>query len=232
MLHNIKNLLGRQLGALDDHVGHIIDCYFDEQSWTVRYLVVEADWWCPPCHMLVLPHAVRSIPPQGHLLPVNLTRQQIEDCPTLELNERVTRQHEIDYYRYYNWPFYWQGGSLWGPTDFPGAQPPASPQCRPLDVKKNTIPAGQLRSLKALFGFPVQTGEEFIGSVKDFLMDDHAWQIRHLFMSANHQGWEHRKLLIATRKVLSIDWPGERIRLTPPAADMERVLVRHQLATV
>ena len=43
------------------------------------------------------------------LLLVNLTRKQIEDSPPIESHKPVSRQYEEDYYRYYGWPYYWEG---------------------------------------------------------------------------------------------------------------------------
>ena len=45
---------------------------------------------------------------------VKLTRKQIEDSPAIESHKPVSRQYEEEYYRYYGWPYYWQGDGLWG----------------------------------------------------------------------------------------------------------------------
>jgi hypothetical protein len=50
---------------------------------------------------------------------VNLTRQQIENSPSIEMHKPVSRQYEGEYYRYYSWSYYWQGDALWGMSGFP-----------------------------------------------------------------------------------------------------------------
>jgi len=40
------------------------------------------------------------------VLPVDLTKKQIEDSPALASHEPVSRQYETQYYGYYGWPDY------------------------------------------------------------------------------------------------------------------------------
>ena len=230
MLHSIKKLLRNQLGALDDKVGYVADGYFDEINWTLRYLVVDTDWWSPPCRVLLSPHAFGDVPAHGDILPVNLTRQQIEDSPILELNEYVTRVHEEDYYRHYNWPFYWQGGSLWGPSEFPNGKPASDPSCRKQENIRKTIKAdSHLQSARAAFGFPVQAGADPVGQLADFLVEDKRWQIRYLVVAVNHHWFLPRTILLSTHKVLSVDWAGGRVGIGPDKAEIELALSRYEL---
>ena len=37
MLQSIKHLYGHKLEASDGEIGHVKDCYFDDQNWAVRY---------------------------------------------------------------------------------------------------------------------------------------------------------------------------------------------------
>jgi hypothetical protein len=133
----------------------------------------------------------------GLLLLVNLTRQQIKDSPPIESHKPVSRQYEEEYYRYYGLPSYWTGEELWGPNAFPiVSQPPfalliVSPHPSPfpseaaeesgnaLDVKDP-----HLRSTHAVTGYHLQTSEETIGHVTDFIMDDKSWAICHPVVEA------------------------------------------------
>jgi hypothetical protein len=57
MLRSIKQLYGDKLGASDGEIGHVKDFYFDDQSWTVRYLVADTGSWLPGRQVLISPHA-------------------------------------------------------------------------------------------------------------------------------------------------------------------------------
>jgi hypothetical protein len=48
-----------------------------------------------------------------------LTKAQVEKSPNIDTDQPVSRQHEIEYYRYYGYPSYWSGPYLWGGYPFP-----------------------------------------------------------------------------------------------------------------
>ena len=75
--------------------------------------------------MLLSPHAFGPLDRMGKNLAVNLTRSQIEKSPPIEAHKPVSRQYEIDYYQYYGWPAYWNGGAMWGLGGFPVMLPPS-----------------------------------------------------------------------------------------------------------
>ena len=85
---------------------------------------------CQGDKVLISPHAFGSLHQAGKLLLVNLTRKQIEDSPSIESHKPVSRQYEEEYYRYYGWPYYWQGDGLWGMSGFPILELPANPPKR------------------------------------------------------------------------------------------------------
>ena len=41
MNRNVKSLTGFTIGALDGEIGKVNEFYFDDESWTIRYLIVE-----------------------------------------------------------------------------------------------------------------------------------------------------------------------------------------------
>ena len=114
MLRSTKQLHGDKLGATDGEIGHVKDFYFDDQNWAIRYLVVDTGSWLPGRQVLISPHSLGALDSAGKVLSVKLTRKQIEDSPSIDAHKPVSRQWEEEYYRYYGWPFYWQGDGLWG----------------------------------------------------------------------------------------------------------------------
>src|SRR5688572_18579967 len=150
MLRSVKKLFEDKLGASDGEIGHVNDFYFDDQNWAVRYLVADTGSWMPGRLVLLSPRAFGNLYQGGKVLLVNLTRQQIENSPSIESHKPVSRQYEEEYHRYYGWPFYWQGGQLWGMSAFPVVPPPP----RRLPGEQSTTGGGKddphLRSAKAI----------------------------------------------------------------------------------
>ena len=58
MLHKIKKLSDSKLDCLDGDVGGAADFLFDDQHWTIRYLVANTGHWLTGRQVLISPHAL------------------------------------------------------------------------------------------------------------------------------------------------------------------------------
>ncbi|MEO8427021.1 MAG: PRC-barrel domain-containing protein, partial [Verrucomicrobiota bacterium] len=156
MLRSIKQIYGDKLGATDGEIGHVKDFYFDDKDWAVRYLVADTGSWIPGRLVLISPHAFGSLPEGGKTLPVNLTRKQIENSPAIESHKLMSRQYEEEYYRYYGWPYYWQGDALWGMSGFPvlseKSQPFSGEPSTQSGARQEPVDV-HLRSAQAVIGY-------------------------------------------------------------------------------
>lgn len=213
MLKNLKPLYGDKLGALDGEVGHVKDFYFDDQSWAVRYVVADTGSWLTGRQVLISPHAFGSLHQAGNLLLVNLRRKQIEDSPSIETHKPVSRQYEEEYHRYYGWPFYWQGGSLWGVSDLPTSMPPPKvPRSEPTSASGATVerPDAHLRSTQAVAGYHLQASDGVIGHVCDYLVDAQTWAIRELVIKIGHR-FSGQEVQIPTSRVERISYDASTV---------------------
>ncbi|MGF6992592.1 uncharacterized protein YrrD [Paraburkholderia sp. GAS32] len=55
MLRSIRDLRGSTVHASDGDIGSVSQVYFDDESWGVRYLVVETGNWLNDRQVLVSP---------------------------------------------------------------------------------------------------------------------------------------------------------------------------------
>src|SRR5262249_11151974 len=60
MLRTARQLKGASLVATDGDVGSVQDLYFDDTTWTIRYLVVDAGTWLSGRRVLISPRSVAS----------------------------------------------------------------------------------------------------------------------------------------------------------------------------
>lgn len=190
MLQSIRQLYGKKLGATDGEIGHVNDFYFDDKSRAVRYVVVDTGSWLPGRQVLVSPHAFGGFHQTGKILSVNLSRKQIEDSPAIESRKPVSRQYELEYHRYYGWPFYWEGDGLWGRSESPilSTLPKTMPHNETVTVNRKHEHADvHLRSTQAVNGYHVKAIDGIIGHVCDFIMDDNSWGIRQLVVRIGHR---------------------------------------------
>jgi sporulation protein YlmC with PRC-barrel domain len=225
MLRSIKKLYGEKLGTSEGEIGHVKDFYFDDQKWAVRYLVVDTGSWISGRLVLLAPHAFCGLHQRGKVLLVNLTRQQIENSPSIETHKPVSRQYEEEYHRYYGWPSYWDGGGIWGMGGFPLILTPPQhtlptvilpPPC-PLPSKQATEGGGphkgddpHLRSTQVVSGYHIQTSDGMIGHVTDFMMDYKSWAIRHLVAKTGHW-FSGKEVVISLSKIDRISYLESKV---------------------
>jgi len=213
MIRSIKRLYGDKLGASDGDIGHVKDFYFDDQNWAIRYLVADTGSWLPGRQVLLSPHVLGRLVNAGKVLIVNLTRKQIENCPSIESHKPVSRQYEEEYYRYYGWPFYWRGDALWGMGGVPILELPQKSLAaeRTPVIGPQTEPAdGHLRSTQAVNGYHIQASDGTIGHVCDFMMEDESWAIRQLVIKTGHR-LSGKEVQIAADKVDRISWDESKV---------------------
>src|SRR5438105_15551210 len=140
-------------------------------------------------------HVFGNLPQDADCLPVNLTRQQIENSPAIESHKPVSLQYQA----------YWDGGETWGVGGFPEAPPPP-----PLTPNKGASDDLHLQSTQALSGYPIQTSEGAIGHVIDFIIDDNSWAICHLVVETGHW-YSHKEIVISPKHIDRISYEESKV---------------------
>lgn len=212
MLRSIKQLYGNKLGTADGEVGHIRDFYFDDEHWAIRYVIVETGSWLEGRLVLISPHAFGTFFKDGDDVLVNLSREQIEKSPSIDLHKPVSRQFEEEYYRYYGWPAYWSGAGMWGISGFPAIRPPDLIPINEgvLSNSRDNSNDPHLRSTRGLVGYHLQTHDEVIGHVTDFVMDDKSWGIRSLIIETGHW-FDGKEIRISPQEVEAISYENSKV---------------------
>jgi uncharacterized protein YrrD len=209
MLVRATALDGFTLGGRDGgDIGRVKDVYFDDESFTVRALVVDTGGWLSGRRVVLPPLAIQRLDLGAGRLETGLTREQVERCPAADETKPVSRQHEVDVYSYYGWPYYWLGPYRWGPAGTPGAIPPPGP--RPVQTPSGVREAGDpnLRSAKEVTGYTIGAADGELGHVVDFLIDEESWAIRYMIVDPR-SWWPGPHGLISTEWITGISW-GER----------------------
>ena len=209
MLHSIEQRYGEKLRATDGEIGHVKDFYFDDKSWTVRYLVADTGGWLAGRRVLISPEALGHLYPNGKVLLVNLTKEQIEKSPSIHEHEPVTRQHEEEYHRHYGYPYYAQSWPLWGLVDYPVAAPVPEPSETEI---QNQAADTHLRSARSVAGYSVEASDGRIGEVVDFLIEGRTWTIREIVVDCGHW-FSGKKIKIATGKMSRISYAESTLHL-------------------
>jgi len=106
-LRSADELRGYHIQGSDEAIGHIADFIVDDQTWTVRYLVIDTrNWWFGK-KVLVAPHWASHISYPHRTIKVDLSREMIKNSPEWDANAAVDRDYEARLHGYYGRPAYW-----------------------------------------------------------------------------------------------------------------------------
>lgn len=104
MLINAKQLNGFNVAGSDAPAGEVKDTYFDDIRWTVRCLVVDTRAWLKGREVLISPLAVAHLDRDRQRLDLSVTRKQVDESPSIETDQPVSREYEIALHRHYGRP--------------------------------------------------------------------------------------------------------------------------------
>jgi hypothetical protein len=93
--------------ALDGEIGHVEDFILDDESWAIRYIVVDTRNWWPGKKVLVSPQWISGVSWNETKARVDLPRELIKQAPEYDKHIAITRDYENRVYRHYNRPGYW-----------------------------------------------------------------------------------------------------------------------------
>ena len=213
---NAHNMKGSAIIARDGAIGEVEDVYFDDEKWTVRYLVVKAGAWLFRRDVLISPISIEKVDEANNQVIVNLTRDQVKNSPDIDTQKPVSRQHETAFMDYYGYPYYWGGPYLWGDSAFPAtlAMPPAvESQMAAAAARRREYEESydkHLRSVNEVRGYHIEAADGEIGHVDDFILDDGDWAIRSIVIKTG--GWlSGGKTLLSPQSIERISWTESKM---------------------
>ena len=108
-LRSAKELRHYHIQGSDDAIGHVDDLIVDDESWQIRYLVVDTrNWWFGK-RVLVSPHWAKQVSWEEKKVYVDLTREAIKNAPEWRSTDGINREYETRLYDYHGRPAYWAG---------------------------------------------------------------------------------------------------------------------------
>ena len=206
MVHSSDELRRLTIHASDGEIGRVIEFYFDDQTWTVRYFVVRAGSWVSGRDVLLPPGKVVSVDWNRHELIVALTTEQVRTSPDVSTEQPVSRIQEIEQLSHYDQPPYWMLGAEVGGT---AIAVDAALRAAAAESEQAGAPLPtHLRSSHEVTGYSIEAADGAIGHVKGFLIDDRTWRVEALLVDTAHW-WSGRSVMVPTGHVTRVSW-GER----------------------
>lgn len=95
---------GYHIQARDGEIGHVDDFIFDEQSWEVRFFVIDTRNWLPGRHVVLATEWIEEVNWDESLVRVPLTRDAIRASPEWDEDESLSESVEQSLYAHYGRP--------------------------------------------------------------------------------------------------------------------------------
>ncbi len=198
VFHTLGILLRYPIVTADGEKRPIQGFLFDDQSWLVRYLVVDAGKWLGSQPVVLCTSAVGVPDWQGKRVPTELTLQQVLSSPPAETVRPVSRQQERAWSRHFGWPddeAKWHFPAIAAQREFGGGVTDDPHLRRTGDVK----------------GYEVWGSQGLMGRLEGYLIGDKSWHIGYLAVRARQ--WAYGEQLVPTRRVCEISWGEHRVWL-------------------
>jgi hypothetical protein len=100
-LRSCRDVTGYHIDATDGDIGHIADFLVDDETWAIRYLVVDTSNWWFGNKVLISPHWVDAVSWADSKAVVNLTRTAIQQAPPYDPDAILGRDQEELLERHY-----------------------------------------------------------------------------------------------------------------------------------
>jgi hypothetical protein len=210
MLRSIKDLEKLAIRATDGTIGRVLDFFFDDERWTIRYLVVDTGTWLPSRKVLISPIAIGRPDWAQKVLPVAVTKEQVKASPDIDTEKPVSRRHEMSYMAYYGYQDYWSGNALWGAVPYPSSMTQVAAGPGPTSARRAAAMQPKeadphLRSCNVVMTYNVEASDGDIGHVDGMLVDEETWAVRYLIVNTSNW-WLGHHALIAPEWIDDVRW--------------------------
>ncbi|MDD2321401.1 MAG: PRC-barrel domain-containing protein [Geobacteraceae bacterium] len=106
-MRSTRVVSGYHIQAEDGEIGHVEDFIIDDETWAIRYLIVDTQNWWPGKKVLVSPQWIERVSWTESKVFVNLTLEDIKQSPEYTEESLLSRDYEAGLHRHYNRKGYW-----------------------------------------------------------------------------------------------------------------------------
>jgi hypothetical protein len=107
-LRSGREVVGYRIDAVDGYAGRVQDFIVDDETWIIRYMVIDTGRWLPGKKVLVIPLWIESMTWAGRTARVGLHRTVIAASREYAPSAPVNREYEVRLYDYYGRPKRWR----------------------------------------------------------------------------------------------------------------------------
>jgi hypothetical protein len=198
MFHDLASLIAVPIITSDGEKRQVRNFLFDDRTWFISHLVVEAGTWLAPRQVVVPIAAIDPPDWKRRLITARLTTAEFLSSADAETMRPVSRQQQLAWNAHFGWP---EGDRYWcGPPSAAGREFPQQAQDDP-----------HLRRALDLTSYQVWEDDGSLGVLESFFVEEDSWHIGYLLVRSGE--WLYRDRMISTNNVASISWGQQRVLL-------------------
>lgn len=101
-LRSAHEVRGYHLQATDGEIGHVEDFLVDDETWAIRYLVINTGNWWTGRNILVSPTWIKRVSWSDAKLFIDFSREEVRKAPEYFGERLLTKEDEIALHRHYH----------------------------------------------------------------------------------------------------------------------------------
>ena len=210
----------------DETLGRIHDIYLDDETWAIKWFVVEAGHWYSSNKVLLDSKFLTDVSPANRTLHVSIGKEEIENAPSVEEHHPVSEQHNSTFL----YTTFGHDAML-----FPGYSGMIMPQTlieRSLnstdeDSKQEAVVSDadyadrHLRSASELLGYTVTATDDALGPLTDLVINTSQRSIT--LMALDTSKWlPDRTVVIVPQSIDRISWQDRKLFVTMDKETIEQ----------
>jgi len=106
-LRSCQEVIKYHIQASDGEIGHVQSLLIEEDTWAIRYLIVNTSNWWLGHEVLIAPQWIHNVSWPNQTISVNLTRQAVQGSPPYDSAAQLDREQETGIYEHYGRAGYW-----------------------------------------------------------------------------------------------------------------------------
>lgn len=107
-LRSIKEIIGYKIQTIDTDLGHIEDFIVEDETWVIRYLVIDTSNWLPGSKRVIVPTAcVDMVDWVLSAMVMRISGEQLKNSPEYDPAVPLDRDYEGKIHTFYGLPHYW-----------------------------------------------------------------------------------------------------------------------------
>lgn len=106
-LRSCNTVTSYHVQAIDGDIGHVAGFLVDDETWAIRYVVVDTSNWWLGHQVLIAPQWIDNVSWADATVSVNLTQQAVKDAPPYDAAAQLDREQELGLHEHYKRAGYW-----------------------------------------------------------------------------------------------------------------------------